>query len=115
MLTSILNKNKQQFRAGHYKISHLQQYLTRGRHHFDTTLMLKIDRNIFFANLSLTQQYCRLQMDKKHNDNAKVFRSYNPALNNQPIFSFELHKFNFDIEPNLNYCTLTTWSIDPTA
>jgi hypothetical protein len=76
--------------------------------------MLNIDKNIFASNLSLTQEYCRLQMGKKQHDNAKVFRSYNPTLNDKPLFSFEVGHFDFDIEPNLNYCTLTKWSIDPT-
>ena len=29
------------------------------------------------------------------------------------MFSFELQKFDFDIQPNINYCTLTKWSKDP--
>jgi len=56
-----------------------------------------------------------MQVDKKENDNAKVFRSFNPIRNNKPIFSFALSKFDFGIQPNLNYCTLTKWSIDPTC
>lgn len=53
-------------------------------------------------------------MDKNEKDNAKVFRSFNPLLNDKSMFSFELTKFNFDIQPNLNCCTLTKWLIDPT-
>jgi len=85
-----------------------------GRHQFDTALMLNIDKNKFFHNLKLTQQYCRLQLDKSCSDKAKIFRSYNPTLNGKPLFSFEVHQFNFDIVPNLNTCTLTHWQVDPT-
>jgi len=75
--------------------------------------MLDIDEDIFNANLELTKTYCRLQIDGKVKDNAKVFRSYNPMLDGKPLFSFKTEYFNFDIEPNLNHCTLTTWAIDP--
>ncbi len=85
-----------------------------GRHQFDTAFMLNIDKNKFFLNLKLTQGYCRLQLDKNCSDKAKVFRSYNPALNDKPLFSFEVKHFNFDIEPNLKTCTLTHWQVDPT-
>jgi hypothetical protein len=76
--------------------------------------MLKVDKNIFDVNLSLTKEYCRLQMEKKQNDTAKIFRTYNPLLGDNLIFSFEVEHFDFDIEPNINFCTLTKWSIDPT-
>ena len=76
--------------------------------------MLKIEKNIFARNLSLTQEYCRMQLDKEQRDNAQVFRSYNPTLNDKPLFSFKVEYFDFDIEPNLNSCTLTEWALDPT-
>lgn len=76
--------------------------------------MLHIDKNIFKSNLELTKEYCRLQIEGKENDNAKVFRSYNPILNDKPLFSFNVEYFNFEIEPNLSHCTLTNWAIDPT-
>ena len=75
--------------------------------------MLKIDPTLFLHNLNLTQEYCRSQMDKGENDNAKIFRSFNPINNGRLIFSFELQKFDLDIHPNVNHCTLTKWSIDP--
>jgi hypothetical protein len=76
--------------------------------------MLNIDKNKFFRNLNLTQQYCRLQLDKNCSDKAEIFRSYNPTLNDKPLFSFEIKRFNFDIVPNMNTCTLTHWQVDPT-
>jgi hypothetical protein len=76
--------------------------------------MLNIDKNKFFRNLRLTQQYCSLQLDKDCSDKAEIFGSYNPSLNNKPLFSFEVKHFNFDITPNLNTCTLTHWQVDPT-
>ncbi len=76
--------------------------------------MLNIDKNLFSLNLSITQEYCRLQIDKNENDNAKVFRSYNPLIKDKPLFSFKVQLFNSDIEPDLNYCTLTEWIVDPT-
>lgn len=75
--------------------------------------MLKIDKDNFSFNLNLTQQYCRLQMNKSEKDNAKIFRSINPIINKKPIFSFMLQKFDFNIKPALNYCTLTKWFIEP--
>ncbi|WP_316834528.1 hypothetical protein [Pedobacter nutrimenti] len=74
---------------------------------------MDIDEDIFNANLELTKAYCRLQIEGEVKDNAKVFRSYNPILDGKPLFSFKTEYFNFDIEPNLNHCTLTTWAIDP--
>lgn len=73
--------------------------------------MLDIDENIFNANLELTKAYCQLQIEGKVKDNAIVFRSYNPMLDGKPFFSFKTEYFNFDIEPNLNHCTLTEWAI----
>lgn len=75
--------------------------------------MLDIDEDIFNDNLELTKAYCRLQIEGEVKDNAKVFRSYNPMLDGKPLFCFKTEYFNFDIEPNLNHCTLTTWAIDP--
>jgi hypothetical protein len=74
--------------------------------------MLNIDKNKFLSNLQLTQQYCHLQFDKNCSNIAKIFRSYNPTLNNKPLFSFEVKQFNFDIKPNLITCTLTHWQVD---
>ena len=75
--------------------------------------MLNIDKNIFSHHLELTREYCGLQMSGTQKDNAKVFRTYNPVLNDQLLFTFKVEHFNFDIEPNLDYCTLTNWIIDP--
>ncbi len=75
--------------------------------------MLNIDKNIFNHNLELTKEYCRLQIEGNEKDTAKVFRSYNPTLNDKPLFSFNVEHFNFEIEPNVNHCTLTNWAIDP--
>ena len=76
--------------------------------------MLNIDKNIFGWNLSLTQEYCRLQLYKPQLDNAQIFRSYNPTLNQKPLFAFKVEHFAFDIEPNLSSCTFTQWALDPT-
>ena len=77
--------------------------------------MLKLDKNIFGCNLRLTQEYCRLQLDsQQQQDNAKILRSYNPVVNDQSLFLFIVEHFDFDIESNLNSCTLTKWAIDPT-
>jgi hypothetical protein len=76
--------------------------------------MLKIDKNIFLSNLRLTQKYCQLQLDNSQKDNATILRSINPILNNDSIFKFDTEHFNFDIEPNINSCVITKWTIDPT-
>lgn len=76
--------------------------------------MLNIDRDIFNHNLEITKEYCHLQINGKEKDIAKVFRSYNPILNEDPLFSFEDVKLDFDIEPDINHYTLTYWAIDPT-
>jgi hypothetical protein len=77
--------------------------------------MLNIDKQIFADNLRLTQAYCDLQLKNDINDNAKVFRSYNPAYGDKNLFSFETERFDFEIEPNLRHCTLTKWIVDPTG
>ena len=77
--------------------------------------MLKIDNKIFTDNLLLTQEYCRLQTEKNENDIAKILRSYNPSYYLKKYFSFKKEFFNFDIEPNINYCTSTEWANDPTT
>ncbi len=76
--------------------------------------MLKIHRQTFFDNLKLTQAYCDLQLKNDMRGNAKVFRSYNPTFGDKKLFSFEIEHFSFEIEPNLDHCTLTKWLVEPT-
>ncbi len=47
--------------------------------------MLNIDNEIFIHNLKLTQEYCRVQMNKEYNNNAQIFRSYNPVVDGMKI------------------------------
>ena len=75
--------------------------------------MLYIEKDVFLSNLKLTQKYCQLQIDGSEKDFAKVFRSCNPIIKDKSLYSFRVEYFDFDIEPNVNYCSITDWSIDP--
>ena len=75
--------------------------------------MLNIDKKIFTDNLFLTQEYCRLQIEKNQKDNATILRSYNPSRYFKKLFSFKVERFQFDIQPNINYCTTTKWTTEP--
>jgi hypothetical protein len=76
--------------------------------------MLTFDKHIFADHLNLTQAYCDLQVKDNNKDNARAFRSYNPLYNNVSLFKFKTKHFDFEIEPNIKHCTLTTWAVDPT-
>jgi hypothetical protein len=76
--------------------------------------MLNIDKQVFADNLKLTQAYCDLQLKIAISDHAKIFRSYNPLYGDKHLFSFVTKQFEFEIEPNLKYYTLTKWIVDPT-
>jgi len=80
----------------------------------ETVTMLNINKQVFADNLKLTQAYCDVQLKNGISDNAKIFRTYNPLYGNKHLFSFVTEHFDFDIEPNLKYCTLTKWIVDPT-
>jgi len=52
-------------------------------------------------------------MGKPQKDNAKILRSYNPTVNDKPLFSFNVERFTFNIRPNLNSYTSTEWASEP--
>ena len=78
-----------------------------------TVTMLHIDQKMFTQNLKLTQEYCRVQLNNPPSNNAKVFRSYNPTIKGGALFEFRNEHFSFGIEPSLNFCLLTRWTLDP--
>lgn len=71
---------------------------------------LAIDKDTFLHNLSLTQEYCRLQMNSQISDPAQIFRSINPIVDGGPIFSFELE---YEVVPGIQKYTHTNWGKDP--
>jgi hypothetical protein len=74
--------------------------------------MLNIDKEIFNKNLLITQYYCQLQLLNTEKNNASIFRSYNPKYNGETLFRFQL--LDYGLEPEVKYCFLAKWNVDPT-
>ena len=75
-------------------------------------IMLSIDKNIFAANLRVTQLYCDIQKIYTEKNNTPIFRSFNPQIKGDHVFKFKLSDYAF--EENTKFCFLTNWTIDPT-
>jgi len=66
-----------------------------------------IDQDIFNQNLLLTQAYCAMQLINTGKSPAEILRSFNPEVDEKPIFSFGESKYN-----NFTWHT-AVWAIDP--
>lgn len=52
-------------------------------------------------------------MAKPITDATRLFRSFNPTIHGNLLFSFKEEQFDFEIAPGINRCNLTNWTIDP--
>lgn len=75
--------------------------------------MLKIDENIFNHNLVLTQRYCAAQSENRQMSVAEIFRSFNPNVHGQSLFSFQDGRSSSQIENNSAPWMMTKWAFDP--
>lgn len=75
--------------------------------------MPKIDENIFNQNLALTQRYCAAQSENQQMSIAEIFRSFNPKVQGQPLFSFQDGRSDSQIEHNSARWMVANWAFDP--
>lgn len=68
---------------------------------------------VFDFNLELTKAFCRQQTEGEEKTIAKVFRSYNPIVNGNPLFTFKVENYGYEIMPGVTQFLTTNWSVDP--
>jgi hypothetical protein len=62
-----------------------------------------------WKQLSLTEQYCDLQIKNTHKNSASIFRSINIIYKDKSLYEFELTEYGLDEK---KYCYTTKWNID---
>lgn len=75
--------------------------------------MPKIDQYIFNQNLALTQRYCAAQSENQQMSIAEIFRSFNPTVRGQPLFSYQDGRSSSQIENNSAPWMMARWAFDP--